>query len=267
MTDEASATTAVDRSALAAGVAGLSRFGKVRWFDSVASTNSSALLLLDDDASRGLSIFAEEQTQGRGRAGRAWISPRGSGLHCSTILPVELPHQVLPALGYWVSLCASDAITEACSVRTTLKWPNDLMLGTAKASGVLIEGRTLGSFTRAVIGIGINANRPSDVPDELAGIAAWLSDLAGGPVDRTALAVTLLQTYERRFDDLVARPIDVIHEWSRRSAIAGRHLRVHDPQGGVLHEGMARGLSDDGGLLLETKDGPVTVRLGDVAAL
>jgi BirA family transcriptional regulator, biotin operon repressor / biotin---[acetyl-CoA-carboxylase] ligase len=265
--DEASATSALDVDALTAGVAGLSRFGKVRWFDSVASTNTSAMALLDDDESRGLTIFAEEQTQGRGRAGRAWTSPRGSGLHCSTIVPAELPHEALPALGYWVSLCASDAITEACNVWTTLKWPNDLMLGASKASGVLVEGRTLGASTRAVVGIGINANRPPVVPDELVGVAAWLSDLAGGAVDRTALAVTLLQTYERRFDDLLARPVDVIREWARRSAIAGRRLRVHDAQGGVLHEGTARGLSDDGALLLETKDGPVAVRLGDVAAL
>jgi len=267
MTDEASTTTRLDADALATGVASLPRFGKVRVLDSVTSTNALALSLLDDGSAHGLSIFAEEQTQGRGRAGRAWTSPRGAGVHVSTIVPTELPHPVLPALGYWVSLCASDAITEACSVWTTLKWPNDLMLGTAKASGVLVEGRTLGSFTRAVVGIGINANRPNEVPDKLVGVAAWLSDLAGGPVDRTALAIALLQAYERRFDDLLARPVDVIHEWSRRSAIAGRRLRVHDAQGETLHEGTARGLSDDGGLLLETKDGPVTVRLGDVAAL
>jgi BirA family biotin operon repressor/biotin-[acetyl-CoA-carboxylase] ligase len=267
MTDEASATTPLDADALAAGVASLSRFGRVRWLDSVTSTNTVALSMLDDEASRGLSIFAEEQTQGRGRAGRAWTSPRGAGLHVSSIMPAELPHEVLPALGYWVCLCAADAITESCSVWPTLKWPNDLMLGAGKASGVLVEGRTLGESTRAVVGIGINANRPPDVPEELVGVAAWLSDMAGAPVDRTALAVTLLQTYERRFDDLLARPVDMIREWSRRSAIAGRRLRVHDPHGGVLHEGVARGLSDDGALLLDAKDGPVSVRLGDVSAL
>jgi len=257
----------MDAAALSAGVADLHRFGRVRLIPSVASTNEAALSLLDDEGSRGLSLFAEEQTAGRGRAGRPWVSPRGFGVLVSTIVPVELPHQALPALGYWVSLCASDAITEACSVWTTLKWPNDLMLGAAKAAGVLVEGRTLGSFTRAVAGIGINANRPSAPPDELSGVAGWLSDLAGGSVDRTAIAIALLRMYERRFDDLLARPTEVIREWARRSAIAGRTLRVHDALGTLLHEGTARGLSDDGALLLDTKDGPVTVRLGDVTAL
>jgi len=257
----------IDAAALTAGVGDLRRFGKIRWLPSVSSTNELALSLLDDEGSRGLSLFTEEQTAGRGRAGRPWMSPRGYGVLVSTIVPVELPHQALPALGFWVSLCASDAITEACNVWTTLKWPNDLMLGAAKAAGVLVEGRTLGSFTRAVAGIGINANRPSAVPDELLGVAAWLSDLAGGSVDRTAIAIALLRTYERRFEDLLARPVDVIREWARRSAIAGRPLRVHDAHGALLHEGVARGLSDDGALLLDTKEGPVTVRLGDVTAL
>ena len=265
--DTSGVSTPLDIAVLTAGVADLARFGKVQWLPSVASTNALALSKLDDEGSRGLSLFADEQTEGHGRAGRPWVSPRGSSVLVSTIVPVELPHDALPALGYWVSLCASDAITEASSVWTTLKWPNDIMIGAIKAAGVLVEGRTLGSFTRAVAGIGINANRPSVVPDELSGVAGYLSDLAGGVVDRTALAIALLRTYERRFDDLLARPIQIIHEWARRSAIAGRMLRVHDANGERLHEGTARGLSDDGGLMLDTTDGPVTVRLGDVMAL
>jgi BirA family biotin operon repressor/biotin-[acetyl-CoA-carboxylase] ligase len=141
------------------------------------------------------------------------------------------------------------------------------MLSAVKVAGVLVEGRTVGMFTRAVVGIGINANRLPDVPAELDGVAAWISDAAGGPIDRTALAIELLSTYDRRLNDLIVRPVDIIREWSRRSAIAGRTLRVHDASGGLLHEGIARGLSDDGGLILETKDGPLTVRLGDVSAL
>ena len=259
--------TTFDAASLSAGVADLSRFGNIRYFDSLESTNASALTLLDDEAMRGASIIADEQTAGRGRAGRAWTAPRGSALLITTLLPNDLPPSSLPAVGYWLSLCAADAITEACSVWTTLKWPNDLMIGPLKVAGVLIEGRTTGTFTRAVAGIGINVNRPDTPPAELDGIAAWLSDVAGSTIDRTTVAIALLHAYERRYDDLLARPLFIIHEWARRAAIAGRPLRVNSADGTLLHEGVARGLSDDGALLLETKDGPVAVRLGDVSAL
>jgi len=257
----------IDASALANAVAGFSHFRAIRHLDTVESTNALAFSMLDDESSLGTSIVAEVQTAGRGRAGRAWESPRGAGLLISTIMPIDLPHQVLPALGYWTSLCAADAVIEACGVWPTLKWPNDLMLGAVKVAGVLVEGRTLGAFTRAVAGIGINANRPAQAQSELDGVAAWLSDAAGAPVDLTALAIAVLSAYNRRYDDLIGRPVDVIREWSRRSAISGRTLRVHSAKGDLQHEGVARGLSDDGALLLETKDGPVTVRLGDVSAL
>jgi len=257
----------INPAGLTSGLAGCRHFRSVRYEDSVESTNAIALTMLDDDRAFGTTIIAELQTIGRGRAGRTWESPRGAGLLMSTIMPIELAHQALPALGYWASLCAADAVIEACSVWPTLKWPNDLMLGAAKVAGLLVEGRTLGQFTRAVIGLGINANRPVEAPPDLEGVAGWLSDAANGPVDRTALALEVLRAYDRRYDDLVARPVDVIREWSRRSAIAGRTLRVCAANGDLLHEGVARGLSDDGALLLETKDGPVTVRLGDVAAM
>jgi BirA family biotin operon repressor/biotin-[acetyl-CoA-carboxylase] ligase len=265
--DTNTATPLVDEAALRTGAAELSYFRGVRCVGSVESTNALALSMLDDASAPGLTIIAEEQTSGRGRAGRAWESPAGAGLLMSTIMPIEIPQGALPALGYWASLCAADAIIDACSVWPTLKWPNDLMFGALKIAGVLIEGRTLGAYTRAVIGIGINANRPSDVPGDLAGVAAWLSDASGTPVERTELALAILRSYDRRYDALIARPVDVIREWSRRSAIAGRPLRVTDARGELLHEGTARGLSDDGALLLETKDGPVSVRLGDVLAL
>ncbi len=262
-----SAPPPIDAVALATGVAKLPRFGKVRYLESAESTNASALALFEDDAARGLSLVAEVQTAGHGRAGRAWLSPPGSGVLISTILPDDLPHETLPALGFWTGLCAADAVAQTCNVWPTLKWPNDLMIGPAKTAGILVEGRTLGAFTRAVTGVGINVNRPVKAEAELDGIAAWLSDAAGAPVDRTTLTIALVHAYEERYDDLLARPVEVIREWARRSAVAGRRLRVHSANGALLHEGTARSIADDGALLMDTQDGPVTVRLGDVSAL
>jgi len=263
-----SATTKpLDAAALAARVAPLPRFCNTRYLSSVDSTNAAALALFDDASAHGLTIVAEWQTAGRGRAGRVWTSPRGSGIMMSTIMPDDLPNAVLPALGYWTSLCVAEAIARSCGVWPALKWPNDLMIGASKVCGVLIEGRTSGATTRAVVGVGINVNRPASVPRDLAQLAAWLSDSAGRTLDRGDIIAELLFAYEERYDMLLGLPLEVIHEWAHRSAIAGRRLRVTSASGEVMHEGIARGLSDDGALLLQTQDGPVMVRLGDVAAL
>jgi BirA family transcriptional regulator, biotin operon repressor / biotin---[acetyl-CoA-carboxylase] ligase len=257
----------LDPGALSSRIADLRRFGSVRYLESVDSTNAAALASLDDKSLRGCTIVAEAQSAGRGRAGRSWNSPSGSGIMMTTIMPNDLPNQVLPALGYWTGLCVAEAIAQTCGVWPTLKWPNDLMIGASKLSGILIEGRTLGAFTRAVVGVGINVNRPAHIPQELEGLAAWLSDAAARTLDRTDVIATVLHTYELRYDHLLSKPIDVIREWSHRSAVSGRRLRVSSAQGQLLHEGIGRGLTDDGALLLETQDGPVTVRLGDVSAM
>ena len=257
----------LDAAALCARIASLPRFGGLRYLESVDSTNAAALALLDDTSALGRTIIAEWQSAGRGRAGRTWTSPRGSGIMMSTIMPDDLPNSVLPALGYWTGLCVAEAIAKTCGIWPTHKWPNDLVIGASKVCGILIEGRTSGAFTRAVIGVGINVNRPVVVPPEIEKLAAWLSDSVGRVVDRGEVIAALLRAYEERYDLLLSRPLDVIREWAHRSAIAGRHLRVNSAQGTLLHEGVARGITDDGALLLETQDGPVTVRLGDVAAL
>ena len=260
-------TKPIDAAALSASVASLRHFGGLHYLESVDSTNTAALALLDDVSARGTTIVAEWQSAGRGRAGRSWTSPRGSGIMMTTIMPRDLPNSVLPALGYWAGMCVADAIATSCNVVPTLKWPNDLMIDTKKVSGILIEGRTSGAFTRAVIGVGINVNRPPAVPPEFEDLAAWLSDSVGHSVDRGGVIAALLRAYEQGCDLLLSRPLDVIREWSRRAAIAGRHLRVSSAHGELLHEGIACGLTDDGALVLNTQDGPVTVRLGDVAAL
>ena len=265
--DSGSINAPIDATILDARVASLRRFGRVRYLASIDSTNAAALALLDEVPARGLTLVAERQTAGRGRAGRTWTSPQGSGVMMSTVMPNDLPNAVLPALGYWAGLCVADAIVKTCGLWPTLKWPNDLMIGPNKVSGILIEGRTSGAFTRAVVGVGINVNRPALVPPEIDDVAAWLSDSVGRTLDRVDAIAKVLSAYEERYETLLSQPRDVIQEWSRRSAIAGRHLRVSSAQGDVLHEGIARGLTDDGALLLETQDGPVAVRLGDVAAL
>ena len=254
----------IDEDALESGIRDLPRFGIVRYSVGTDSTQSRALDILHDLDARGISFVTESQDVGRGRAARRWTSPIASGLLFSTILPADMGAASLPAVGFWSSLAVAHAVASVCDITLDMKWPNDLLLGARKCAGILCEGRSEGSSTRVVVGVGLNVNRPSVVPDPIASSAAWLSDAAGAAIDRTALLVAVLRRYEESFDSLVTRPADVIADWKRRSGLIGRAVTVKALDGSMLHEGEVLDVAPDGSLVLETSRGRVPVMLGDV---
>lgn len=257
--------TLIDEAALQAAIGRLPRFGRIQYFVSVDSTNTQALAVIHQQHALGISFVTESQEYGRGRAGRRWFSPAGAGVYCTTILPVEVENRTLPAVGFWAGLAAASAIGASSGLNLEFKWPNDLTLGGLKCCGILSEGRSFASLNRVAVGVGINVNRPQSSQIELE--AAWLSDAAGAPIDRTSLIAALLQEYERRFDALVSDPQGVIQEWARAAKLKGNKVSVASAGGQLIAEGVVRGITYDGALELQTKSGPVTVRLGDISAL
>ena len=255
----------LDEVAIAAGVAALPRFGRVRYSVTVDSTNARALESLYAYDALGISFVTESQEAGRGRGGRSWTSPPAAGLLCSTILPAEVPHASLPAVGFWAALAIRGAIEHEAKLATALKWPNDLLLRGRKCAGILCEARSIGASSRVVVGAGINVNRPHSVPRELE--AAWLSDGIGASIDRTALLVTLLTEYEQSFDELLRYPARVVERWATDAALNGQSVTVKLLDGSVAHEGSVLGVGSDGALLLRTSKGDVRVTLGDVSAI
>lgn len=257
----------IDEDALESGIHDLPRFGVVRYSVGTDSTQSRALDVLHDLDARGISFVTESQDMGRGRAARLWTSPIASGLLFSTILPADLSAPSLPAVGFWSSLAVAHAAASVCDVTLDMKWPNDLLLRARKCAGILCEGRSEGSITRVVVGVGLNVNRPSAVPDELASSAAWISDAVGAAVDRTAVLIAVLRAYEASFDTLIARPLDVIADWKMRSGLVGRDVTVKALDGSTLHQGEVLDIAPDGSLVLNTSRGRVSVMLGDVDVL
>jgi len=157
--------------------------------------------LLGPEHAEGAVAVTEEQTEGRGRLGRRWLSPPRVGVLCSILLtpPVETQH--LPEL----SLVAGEACAEAISAVTRLepeiKLPNDVLLGGKKTAGILAEARD----GRVVLGIGINVNlERAQLPAEVDPPPTSLLIETGRPVDRAELLVELLVVLERRYDDWVA---------------------------------------------------------------
>src|SRR5579872_1244003 len=245
----------------------LGRFNRVEYFASVGSTNALALERLYTNDSLGISFVTESQTEGRGRAGRSWLSPPGSGLLVSTILPSELPAKALSAVGFWAALAVRKAVESSTGVRLGLKWPNDLLLGDRKCVGILTQGRSRAHSSRVVIGVGINANRPEAVPDEIAPSAAWLSEATDAPIDRTVLLAALLHAYEESFDSLLSAPRKIIAAWSSDAALVGRVLAVKAVDGSLLQRGTVSAIDHEGSLVLATEAGERIVRLGDVEVL
>jgi BirA family biotin operon repressor/biotin-[acetyl-CoA-carboxylase] ligase len=157
--------------------------------------------LLGPDHVEGAVAVAEEQTEGRGRLGRRWLSPPRVSVLCSILLTPSVETQHLPEL----SLVGGEACAEAISVVTGLdpeiKLPNDILIGGAKAAGILAEARD----DRVVLGVGINVNLERDqLPTEVDRPATSLLVETGRSVNRAEVLVELLGVLERRYDDWVA---------------------------------------------------------------
>jgi BirA family biotin operon repressor/biotin-[acetyl-CoA-carboxylase] ligase len=213
---------------------------------------------------------ADYQTHGRGRRGRDWRSPPGAGVCLSVGWQFLRPPARLQALGIAAGLALRDALTGLGVPGVMLKWPNDLLWGDRKLGGILVELRAEGNGpVHVVVGVGLNHRLP---PQQAAAIAA-----GGGlaPVDlgvacprdapgRNRLAgvtaaalIRLLADYGQRGAALIER------EWAAADAIAGRAVRV--TLGEQRLEGVARGVDEDGALLLEDAGGLRRVTAGDVS--
>jgi BirA family transcriptional regulator, biotin operon repressor / biotin---[acetyl-CoA-carboxylase] ligase len=157
--------------------------------------------LLADEYSEGAVALAEEQTEGRGRLGRAWLSPPGVSLLFSLLLEPPVDTAQLPELTLVAGRAAAEAIAQATGLTPEIKLPNDILLGGKKTAGILAEARD----GRVVLGIGINVNvDATDLPQGIDPPATSLALETGHEIDRVELLVELLDRLERAYDDWVA---------------------------------------------------------------
>lgn len=224
-------------------------------FTETASTNDSAMQRGRQGAGGGLVIFAERQTAGRGRFGRAWASASHRGLWFSLLLRPTLPYSAWPRLTTWAAVSLAAAIENSLGLPAAIKWPNDIYLSGRKIAGILAEsGVDVNGQPFAVVGIGVNVNQnPADFPPELAGKAASLSMVTGRFIDRPTFAANLLRELDTRLPQLASAFSELIAEASRRSLLLGRWVQVQS--GHSIIEGRAEELDADGQLLLRGNDG------------
>jgi BirA family biotin operon repressor/biotin-[acetyl-CoA-carboxylase] ligase len=174
------------------------RFGRPYLYVEVCPSTQR---LLGPEHSEGAVAVAEEQTEGRGRLGRQWLSPPGVSILCSVLLEPPVETQRLPELSLVAGEACAEAIAALTGLEPAIKLPNDILLGGRKAAGILAEARD----GRVVLGIGINVNVPAgELPAEVDRSATSLLVETGAEVARAELLVELLAALERRYDEWVA---------------------------------------------------------------
>jgi len=229
-------------------------------YPSLPSTNDVARRLAQEGAKEGTVIVAEEQTAGRGRIKRSWLSPRGS-IALSIILYPPLAY--LPSLIMVASLAVASSIEQVTDLKAQIKWPNDVLVNSKKVCGILIESDVRGGkVDYAVIGIGVNVNlKLSDFP-EIAPTATSLSQELGRDVPRREIIRSLLTEAERLYLALPAGD-SVFRQWQNRLVTLGKKVRVSS--GEATYKGTAESVASDGSLLLRQPDGNLLkIVAGDV---
>ena len=240
---------------------------RIYHFFKVDSTNTVAMHLGEEGEPHGAVVLAEEQTAGRGRAGRSWISEKSAGIHCTVLLRPPIPPAHAPLLTLVAGLAARDAAAEELDAAPDTRWPNDLLVGGKKFSGILTEMHAEPDRVHyAVVGIGINVNQ-TKMPAELAEIATSLRMETGKVHSRLELLIRLLRYLDRYYNQFIAEgAAPILRRFAEVSSYCqGKRVRI--TTAAETFTGTTAGLEPNGVLRVKRDDGRgiEPVLSGDVA--
>lgn len=235
------------------------------FLDIVDSTNNEARRQAEQGAPEGTLVVAVEQNAGKGRRGRSWISPKGTGIWMSLILRPEIPPEYASMLTLVAALAVESAICRVTGLAGKIKWPNDVILDDKKVCGILTEMSTeMERIHYVVIGIGINVGI-SEFPKELENKATSLLLCTGRTVSRAQLTAAVAEAweeyYERFLPALNLGPL--MEEYNNNLVNRDREVKVLAP--GDTYTGICRGINEKGELLVETSGGMRVVVSGEVS--
>jgi BirA family biotin operon repressor/biotin-[acetyl-CoA-carboxylase] ligase len=226
------------------------------FFDRAASTNTIAMEMAAKGCPEGTVIITDSQTGGKGRLGRTWISPAGVNLYLSIVVRPDIRPGDATGLTLLSAVACASALRQSCGIPVSIKWPNDLLVGSRKIGGILTEIRAdMDRISHAVIGIGINVNLPElDIPEEIRKIATSVLIVSGKGFSRTALAAAILKEFDSWYMLLLnSGKREITERWIELSSTIGRHVRV--AVGDRIFEGMADGIDEEGLLIVRMADG------------
>jgi BirA family biotin operon repressor/biotin-[acetyl-CoA-carboxylase] ligase len=234
----------------------------------IGSTNAALAAAAAAGEPEGAVLVAEHQVAGRGRLDRVWTSPPRAGLTVSFLLRPDVPAARRGWLPLLTGVALAEAVGEVSGVRTSLKWPNDLLaVDGRKLAGILAEssGSSADLPTAVVVGVGLNV---STTAAELPDTGTSLSRVTGATVDRAPVLLGFLRAVERRYRRWTAALGDPVvsglaEDYLRWSSTVGTEVSVTLPDGSTL-EGVARSIDWDGRLVVAGAEGTVELASGDV---
>ena len=239
----------------------------IQWFDCIDSTNTRLKMMAAKGAPHGTVLLADQQTGGRGRRGRSFHSPAGTGIYMSVLLrpgcaPGELMH-----LTCAVAVAMCDAVEVAADIRPGIKWTNDLVCGKRKLAGILTElGFTPdGKVDYAVIGVGLNCCQKSeDFPEDIRSIAGSLASVTGRDIDRARVTAEMIAALHKMDRELLTGKDTVLGQYRRDCVTLGQEVSL--VKGDEVRHGRALDIDSEGALIVELPDRKVeTVNSGEVS--
>lgn len=219
------------------------------------STNNYAKELATNGAENGTVVLAESQTMGRGRLGRRFESPKGTGIYMSVIIRPKFHISYAPLITSAVAVAVAEAVESQCDKEIRIKWINDLYLNGKKICGILTESVLLPQMKNldyAIIGIGINVYK-WDFPEDLKSIATSIEAETGKIIDRNKLCGKILEKLEYYLENIENR----LHfeEYRRRELLTGNEITAN--YGNEKIEGFAVGVDDNANLIIKLPDGNI----------
>jgi BirA family biotin operon repressor/biotin-[acetyl-CoA-carboxylase] ligase len=232
---------------------------------SMTSTNIVLKQAAESGAAHGTLALCEEQTAGRGRRGRGWVSPNGQGLWVSLLVRPALPPSRAQLITFAAALSMAEAVEKETGLEIQIKWPNDLTCNGKKVCGILLElSGDVETITYVVVGTGLNVGEKA-YPPELRDSATSLAAVLGHEVERAPILRSYLAAMEQHMESLEREGLPgILQAYESKSCTL--HHAVHVTGGGEEFKGVAAGLDENGALMVKLEDGTIRhVLAGDVS--
>jgi BirA family biotin operon repressor/biotin-[acetyl-CoA-carboxylase] ligase len=239
---------------------------EVLYFDTIDSTNTKAQELAEKGYQSGTLVVADKQESGKGRRGRSWVSPSGTGIFMTLMIKPDINPNNASMLTLVAALAVAKAITSVTGEEALIKWPNDIVVNGKKVCGILTEMNAQFDYiNHIVVGIGINVHNES-FPEEISQMASSLMIEAGGKRFHRAQIIADTMSYFEQYYDTFLKTQDLsalVREYDELLVNRNKSVRVLDPK--EPFDGKAMGITPKGELIVDTWESRKLVSSGEVS--
>lgn len=239
---------------------------EVLYFDTIDSTNTKAQELAEKGYPSGTLVVADKQESGKGRRGRSWVSPSGTGIFMTLMIKPDINPNNASMLTLVAALAVAKAITSVTGEEALIKWPNDIVINGKKVCGILTEMNAQFDYiNHIVVGIGINVYNES-FPEEISQMASSLMIEAGGKRFHRAQIIAETMSYFEQYYDTFLKTQDLsalVREYDKLLVNRNKSVRVLDPK--EPFDGKAMGITPKGELIVDTWESRKLVSSGEVS--